>query len=535
MYKVMIVDDDYPVLQFLRGSIQWGRLGMEVIGFHDNSMDALSQAETDPPDILLTDIGMPQMNGLQLIERMREYQPNLRAIILSCMDDFELARQAVKLNVQEYILKESFKPGYIEDLLRGIAEQLSKERETSARMDRLKQAATGNRLFRKRAFVKKTINGTYVNQYEWEEEAEAVGVRLTEQPYLPVLCWLNDRGALKNRFGSEELLMSAIENMIGEIIVSVEGAVVTAYNAKFYLLWFPHAHPGIGNLNPRLQIIQSALQKFLSVQASFLYGKPGRTRSEVRSGLSELINSSDIRFYLTEGAIHNGGALPLAEDDLDSLYPEASKQFLELFFEQDERKSEATLLKWMAYIREKRYPATAVKEWILKLVYEMQTKLKSMSRDQTPSAAEAFHRTINEQDTLQEIQDWLSQYLRKIVPLVNTIYLQAKKPEILKAQRYIELHLDSKITLDEVAKELHMNASYFSRLFKKETGETFVEYVTKMKMERGKELLRWTNSSIEAVSESLGYDNKSYFAKLFKSLTGVTPGEFREERNGGSD
>ncbi|MEF2247400.1 MULTISPECIES: helix-turn-helix domain-containing protein [unclassified Paenibacillus] len=109
--------------------------------------------------------------------------------------------------------------------------------------------------------------------------------------------------------------------------------------------------------------------------------------------------------------------------------------------------------------------------------------------------------------------------------------MQAKKPDIIKAQRYFEQRITSKISLDEIAHELHMNPSYFSRLFRKETGETFVEYVTKLKIDRAKELLRWTNSSIETISESLGYDNKSYFSKLFKSVCGITPGEYREQNS----
>jgi len=91
----------------------------------------------------------------------------------------------------------------------------------------------------------------------------------------------------------------------------------------------------------------------------------------------------------------------------------------------------------------------------------------------------------------------------------------------------VSLHLNRKISLDEVAEHLYMNPSYFSRLFKKETGETFIEYVNKMKVHRAKELLDQTNLPVAKICEALGYDNHSYFIKMFKTVAGVTPQEYR--------
>jgi two-component system response regulator YesN len=97
------------------------------------------------------------------------------------------------------------------------------------------------------------------------------------------------------------------------------------------------------------------------------------------------------------------------------------------------------------------------------------------------------------------------------------------RSEMVAACQYVSLNLDKRITLEEVAELLHLNASYFSRLFKKETGETFIEYITRMKVERAKELLDQTGFSVGKICEMLGYDNQSYFIKIFKAHTGMTP------------
>jgi two-component system response regulator YesN len=103
----------------------------------------------------------------------------------------------------------------------------------------------------------------------------------------------------------------------------------------------------------------------------------------------------------------------------------------------------------------------------------------------------------------------------------------SKRTEVLDAIHYVTLHLNRRITLDEVAEHLFMNPSYFSRLFRKETGVTFIEYVNRMKVERAKELLDQTSLPVAKIGEALGYDNHSYFIKMFRSQAGVTPQEYR--------
>ena len=107
MYKVMLVDDDYPVLEFLSEMINWAELGLILQSIHVNGLSALHEAEEDMPDILITDIGMPKLNGIELTKLLKEKNPSLIVTILSCHNEFKFAQQALKLKVQEYILKDN--------------------------------------------------------------------------------------------------------------------------------------------------------------------------------------------------------------------------------------------------------------------------------------------------------------------------------------------------------------------------------------------------------------------------------------------
>jgi two-component system response regulator YesN len=138
-----------------------------------------------------------------------------------------------------------------------------------------------------------------------------------------------------------------------------------------------------------------------------------------------------------------------------------------------------------------------------------------------------LHDEILEMDSLDELQEWLIHYMQSAMTSTDEWSGNVRRSEVVEAMEYVSLHLDKRIGLEEMAEHLHLNNSYFSRLFKKETGRTFIDYVTHMKLTRAKELLDQTNHSVGKISEALGYDNQSYFIKLFKANTGVTPVEYR--------
>ena len=128
MYNVMLVDDDYPVLELLSETVEWEKLGLRLQSVHENGASALSHALKEMPDILITDIGMPEMNGIELTKKLKQRKPNLQVAILSCHSEFTFAQQALRLNVQEYILKDTLDLDDLRDVLLSIRESLEKEK-----------------------------------------------------------------------------------------------------------------------------------------------------------------------------------------------------------------------------------------------------------------------------------------------------------------------------------------------------------------------------------------------------------------------
>jgi two-component system, response regulator YesN len=127
MYKVMLVDDDFPVIEMLSEVIEWEQLGVTLHSTHENGRSAFEKASEEMPDILITDIGMPRMNGIELTKQLKEINPNLQVVILSCHTEFKFAKQALNLRVQDYLVKDMFDSEEFCQVIKKIVENLERK------------------------------------------------------------------------------------------------------------------------------------------------------------------------------------------------------------------------------------------------------------------------------------------------------------------------------------------------------------------------------------------------------------------------
>lgn len=532
MYKVMLVDDDYPVLELLSKQIDWESYGLRLLGCYENGVAALDAALADMPDILISDIGMPKMNGLELIERLKEKKPGLRVAILSCHSEFHYARQALKLNVQDYLIKDTLNLADLEKLLLQFVTSLEQEERMHSQQHQLRHLVDRNREVLKEKFIRRTLHQPIIDAQDWFKEAAGFGLDLDGRNCLPVLGFIDEYRSAKQRFMSDDVLRFAVHNVIAEVSQGDEQAAVHfAYgNQESFFLYPFHSTLKVNPYDEaakRMREIQSALRKYLKVSMSFIIGDVCTGPDELKLALGGLLSGETQRFYMEPGGIAKKKAFADCGTDLFSWYDQASMEFRELIIEKKAASVVPTVSRWIAFLKERAFPPEAVKDWVLKLLLDLKLKLQSMQYFRSASTADVLHREISEIRSAAELEHWLIEHFRSAIALAGEIDGQSMRNEVLEACQYVSLHLDKKISLEEVADHLFLNSSYFSRLFKKETGETFIEYVTRMKMERAKELLDQTNHPIGKICEMLGYDNQSYFIKIFRAAVGVTPVEYR--------
>jgi two-component system response regulator YesN len=532
MLNVMLVDDDYPVLDYLRQTIPWESLGMKVQGFFENGVKALEAVKVEPPDILITDIGMPHMNGLELIEKAKELHPQIKVAILSCHNEFAFAQQAVKLHVDDYILKETMQPQSIIQMLRKLAVQLDESRSENLKVERLQQITKESQSALMDKFLRTLLYYPLLFPEQLMEQAKDYGIVLSSFAYLPVICFIDRYEVTRKRFYSEDNLMFAVQNVIEELTRESEKTVIFRLSRKQLLLLFP-IQPmnlscnGIGEAEAMLKEIQRSLRQYIRVGVTFLMGKHGQDLKSLRERILELIQSSEeARFYSVSGVIARYQPAKYSEEDFFTHYSTAFDQLKQVVMEQASDQVDRVSKQWIEHIAREQYHPRIAKEWFLKLMLDLQFKFKSLQNFQSDYSLEVLHQTILEAETLEQLRELIVSFLHRTFPVMEQIYRQPKRKEITEAQQYVIRSMNRRVTQEEVAEYLHLNPSYFSRLFKKETSENFVEFVTRTKMEKAKELIDQTACTVEELADMLGYDNKSYFLKCFKNFTGLTPSEY---------
>jgi two-component system response regulator YesN len=364
------------------------------------------------------------------------------------------------------------------------------------------------------------------------KEAESFGLCISGRSCLPIACYIDSQRMARQRFVSDDVLRFALNNMLEEVLHSEEpGAVHFTYDVLRSFIFIPSVS-GIktnpyDTAIPILAKLQSLVEKTLKIRISFMIGQIGLNPSDIKHQLIELLGAYGQRFYMQAKSIAKKEPINYSQKDLFAVYDEAVNSLREILIESNPSKVQPMIEHWMAYLRKNRFSPETVKDWILKLVLDLKLKLKSMQLFRNHFSVEVLHRELLEMDTLEEMGEWMAHFFSSFFVVAEEVKVLSKRPEVLDACQYVSLHLNKKISLDEVAEQLFLNASYFSRLFKKETGETFIEYVSRMKVARAKELLDQTNMSVAKICESLGYDNQSYFIKMFKTVAGATPLEYR--------
>lgn len=527
MYQVMLVDDDVMVLNFLEKLVPWQELGFELAGTYTNAHDAIRMSGELVPDLIITDIGMPVMDGLSFIKQLQAGAVKTRFIILSCHDEFHFAQQAVQLGVQDYILKESLSLDGMRDILERVKSRIDDDLHLKLRVDRLHDQAHRSREAMKEKWLRNLLSSPVLEDAALYEQLHEYGLNVTLGHFIPVCCRIHRFHDAIGRYNSEEMVKFIVENAAGELLREEPDVIFFSYSSQeFFLLCACRKELVTNPYDTMARIskhLQKAFAKYLKIEVSVLIGAMVAGAEGMRRELSHLLASADGFFYSSGPVILKSSELEpkMREEDLFLHYSEYSEKLNRLLIEEN-GDIDSVIAGFLAFIESRKFQPSIVKQFVWKLALDLQLKLKfSLHYDK-----EKVQHDIGQMLNVSELRDWLLKFMKEAVIHAEQISKKSKKSEIIDAQKYVQLNLHRKITLEEVADRLHLNLSYFSRLYKKETGENFIEHVTRMKMEKARLLLLDPDHTVEKVALMLGYDNKSYFVKLFKQHFGVSPSRY---------
>ncbi|MFC4596818.1 response regulator transcription factor [Cohnella hongkongensis] len=518
MYRVAIVDDE-PVIRFgIKASVDWARENVGLVGDFANGEEAWRALESEPVDILITDIKMPVMDGLELTRRTLGRHPRTKVIFVSSYNDFEYVRQGLKLGVVDYLLKPTLEPEGLLELVRKCLRQIEEERRHD--LDR--------QLIRisKRSFDRKRLESDVKRALAHDDgglSAEAVPEWM-KRGYAICTVLIDGLRETEERFGQlhSAILLEEMQSVFYE--TAEEGAAFLVGTRMLVLL----VAAGDGGSPP--SFLRGVAEKWrgrLGVTVTIGYAHGGGVE-ELRGVFGASGRAAERRFYEGSGQYAaSEAALPSA--DRPSGLPSAGQLLQELkacAHARDAEAADKVVRRWIGRWTALRPDPDAVRKEALEIVTALFVNEQEMT-----VLLEGFEE-LKRSETIAELTALLHAQIkgyRKSYAAGSHTY-RGNKQLIDKAIAYISRHYTGEITLQQLADYVHMSKNYFCLQFKHHTGLNFIDYLIRLRIGKAKELLRDTELKIYEVAGRAGFNDVKYFSKLFKKTTGASPVEYRERR-----
>ncbi|MGG1597452.1 response regulator [Paenibacillus naphthalenovorans] len=526
MINVLIADDEILVRIGLKTIIPWEENGFRLVGEASDGNEALAVMERTPCDIVLTDIRMPGCDGLELIERIKEKYPGAKCLILSSHNDFEYVQKALRLGAVDYILKLAMEPEELLAKLIRLKEEIEAQRVSASAATRLEMQA---HLYGKE--VKEKRMRDLLTKQCTPGEIRATFEEFHIPPFTPPYRIVNlqldayEEVLEENNFQSEKLLSYTVANILTEILrkydegelVEIEGgrfAVITDYMEADMLLE-----------------MQEAVRTFLKLSVSVGYSDSLMSTDELHTGYLQAKTALEHRFYRGMGGIIAFDSLHYASP-LETHVPWTQAQWIQLIEKQDEAGVLALLDRWTDSLREGpfRSPDMLREEWV-ELVHIFGHGLRPLKGDlyAVPPYRNRYPlHAVRQIETLEELYTWFCGWTGGYFQYYKTLATQQWRPEIAAVVRRIREHYNEPLKVSELAKEIGFTENYLSVLFKRETGETIMDFITRIRMDKARELLKNQHYKVYEIAEKVGYTDTNYFSKLFKKVEGIHPLEYRK-------
>lgn len=528
MKKVMLVDDEIVIRENIRDCIDWAREGFVYCGDASDGELALPMIESLAPDILITDIKMPFLNGLELSAIVRKRLPDTKIIILSGHDEFEYARAALRLGIEEYCLKPVSAADLIA-LLRSVSAKIEKEREEKERLESLRRGETDTlRQSREQLFA--AICAGMITTAEALDTASALELNLTARHYAVAITDI--RCAKSQATTIDAGTVEAAEERLRRKL-SARAETFEYKRSRTERVWILK-HDRREKLERALDVLQNELKA--DVEAD-----PGCSLSLGIGGIQERLQQVHFSFLEAEEDKHwrrlslsaqSRWSLRDGDGALDQAAFLDRQRYVELLKIGSPADVGAVAKSLAQGLRKVDWRGDLYGFYALNdLTLEVFRMAKSLYRnaDDAEQALQRFQQAISEIASADDAARYLSRLADQFWQWRSGAadryadMLEQAKTFILRN------YAQDRLSLQDVADHVCVSASHLSKVFSQETGRTFIEFLTQARIRRAMELLQTTNDKSYEIAHQVGYNDAHYFSNLFKKVTGMTTKDFRKQ------
>lgn len=523
MYKLIVVDDETEVRRGIVKKIDFEAVGFECVGEAENGVEALEVIENTDPDLAIIDIKMPYMDGIELAKHVHEKHPAMSLIILSGFDEFEFAQKAIRYNVLEYVLK-PISSAEIVTLLQRAKAQLDQERELKRDLLRLKSHYMESMPIIRERFLNALVLEKH-SIMDLENKLERYGINLGIENFVvavvrpdikePTDTEVNELYAYAVYETVKEICdphqMTAFHNHSGHTVIIIDVDMTTNY-----MYW--------------LEVIRAQVEKKHVHTVTIGLGEVVKSKGDISNSYDGAVMS--LNYHLLEGNNKILWIRDLEPNRLEQMIfdVEIEAELNKVIRSYDLTGIDQVLLGVFEELQEKKVKIRDLKLYITELLLSLLkiSRQYGLNLEWFKNNKDIFKAISQLKDfaELKEVVLEQSLLLSKTIQSTrkNTIRLLIEKAVVFINENYTDLNM----SLETVAEHLHLSQEYLSRQFKKEMGETFIHYLTDVRLQEAKRLIEDTNCKNFEVAEIVGYNEPNYFSYSFKKHFGISPSQYRK-------
>jgi two-component system, response regulator YesN len=539
MYRVLLVDDEVLVREAVSENIRWNELGYELAGNCQNGKEAIDFLEKNSVDVVLTDICMPFVDGMQLSEFIYKSYNQINIIIFSGYDDFEYAKKAIKYNVEEYLLKPvtAFE---LSEVLTNLKGKMDKKKEEANKIGKLNEAYYKNKLFIKSKVLEDLIRGNKTAE-ESNKDLLEHNIVLDATYYRVAIVEIDLCSEMyktdEYRRQQSSLMTFAVYNISDEILEQYQAGHASIGNDNRVSVLFQTNKPKTFELEIKsiCKKLNCNIMKYMKIGTTIGIGRYVTCLEDIHKSYQEAEDSLEYQYLFGESSIIDMEDIlqirMLQKDDL--LLEDKIDPLILAIKMNDKHGIDDVLTKIQDAIKYSFADKNRSDLYLQQIMISVNKTLKDSELDKSNLylMRNQLISAIAKAKTLCNVMEMIKKNCYQVADeLVMQKNIGGKKQALL-AKDYIEKnYADAELNLNSICSYLSISASRFSTIFKHITGETFMEALTRIRMQKAKELLENTDLKNYEIAEKVGFSDPHYFSIAFKKMTGKTPSDYAKEK-----
>lgn len=535
MYKVLIIDDESIIRKGIKNIINWRHLECEVCADACDGVEGLELIKLHRPDIIITDIRMPGLDGISMIKQVKILVPNSKIIILTGFRDFDYVHEAIKCGAFDFLLK----PTKIEELtnvLTKAVKEFNEQKLKHLEVDKFKRLYEQSIPVLREKLLYDIIYGIITNEDEIEEKMNLFNININN--FVLVLMENDFEEKTTSSQYDKQLCQIGIVNSFEEVFAEkyeVTSIMLNTSRVAFIIQKFDKSTIDITEVSEKCGDLQEVINNGFGFTVTIAVSSNGTSAMELTDKLRECMGSLEYKSYIGTNSIIQYSDLNsfFRYDDYSAL-ENYQKQLLENIKSGNNELVKVTTQNISKYVNTNNINISYLKNFYystLSSINNIRISVLAIDADKKHEEGRdiaSLLKLIDKCDSVDELNSLLEEVSMRIASRVNSFNNKSLKLILRKAIDYIHEHYNEQVTLNEVAENIYVSTFYISRMFKKELGISFVDYLNDVRIEKAKELLKDVKYKTYEVAELVGIPDPHYFSKIFKKYSGMTPSEYKE-------